>query len=269
MLNYQTITTKNGIAGYVKLGNGADNLVMLVGYSGNLLHWNSELINKLAEFYTVYLLDNRLVGLSDSTNAETISGFADDVADFIYALNLAQCRVFGWSMGGIIAQSIAINYPKLLSGLVLMVSQPDYSYTYGNLHNVVSELRNNPNKQNRDRLMELFYSEEPSIEFRKYLAKNTLRIDAYIYPFSNKAQALQDLAVSNHVADYSKIEQINIPTIIFTAVNDKVTKTEASYILHKLIKTSKLISYNSGGHFFMNYNSLEVANDLIRYFEKT
>lgn len=269
MLNYQTINSDNGQFGYVKLGSGTENLIMLVGYSGNLLHWNSELINKLAEYYTVYLLDNRLVGLSYSNNDKSISGFADDVADFIRALGLKQCKVFGWSMGGIIAQSFAIKYPDLLNGLILMVSQPDYTYTYGELHSVVRELRNNPNKQNRDRLMELFYSEEPSIEFRKYLAKNVLRIDGYIYPFSNEAQLLQDEAVSNHVADFLKIEQINIPTIIFTAINDKVTKTEASYVLHELIKPSKLISYRKGGHFFMNFNALKVANDLIGFFENS
>ncbi len=95
-----------------------------------------------------------------------------------------------------------------------------------------------------------------------------MRIDGYIYPFSDNAQILQDKAVSECVADYSKIEQINIPTLIFTAINDKVTKTEASYILHQLIRPSKLISYSSGGHFFMNCHALEVANDLISYFKK-
>lgn len=99
-LEYKIITTKHGQTGYVQLGSG-EPLIMIVGYSGNLLHWNSELIYSLARKYTVYLPDNRLIGLSYSSNNESMNGMADDIADFIEAIGFTSAHICGWSMGGI------------------------------------------------------------------------------------------------------------------------------------------------------------------------
>lgn len=266
-LNYITLKTSNGQIGYIKIGHGKP-LIMLVGYSGNLLHWNSELVFKLAEEYTVYLLDNRLVGLSNSRNSLSMAGLADDVADFIITLNLEAPLICGWSMGGIIAQALAMNYPTLLSGLILIVSQPDYSYTYGKLHELVANLREHPSKINRDKLTELFFTGVPSIEFRKYLAKTVLPIEHYVYPFSSAAQELQDLAVATWRTDIELIKQIELPTLITVAKNDLVTKPEASFYLHELIDSSKLISYPTGGHFFLHYYPHELAEQIKLFFNE-
>lgn len=263
---YQTVTTRSGQTGYVTLGSGKP-LVMLVGYSGNLLHWNSELVFELAKKYTVYLPDNRLVGLSYSSNEESMQGLARDVLDFINALQLDKPILCGWSMGGIIAQALAYDNSDLISGLAFIVSQPDYSYTMGRLHELVAKLRENPGKENRDRLTELFFSGMPSIEFRKYLAKTILPISHYVYPFNAPAQALQDKAVANWLVDEEKLMQINLPSLITVAKNDWVTKPEASYKLHQLLANSMLISYSNGGHFFLHHYPKELAKQIITFFD--
>ena len=127
-LDYQIVQTSTGQTGYVTLGAGPA-LIMLVGYSGNLLHWNSELIYALAEKFTLYLPDNRLVGQTNSTNPSSMAGLAADSLDFIQALGLKQPLICGWSMGGIIAQAIAYQQQHLIGGLIFIVSQPDYSFT--------------------------------------------------------------------------------------------------------------------------------------------
>lgn len=260
-LDYQIVKTKNGQVGYVKVGHGAP-LVMLVGYSGNLLHWNSELIFALAEKFCVYLPDNRKVGCSQSSNPESMNGLATDIADFITALEIQKPIICGWSMGGIIAQALAIDFPNLVGGLCFIVSQPDYSYTYGNLHQLVTNLREQPSRENRERLTELFFSEVPSIEFRKYLAHAILPIKHYVYPFNHEAQALQNHCVANWQADDEKIRAISVRALITVAKNDLVTRPEASYILHQLLADSKLISYPDGGHFFLHHYPQELAQQI-------
>lgn len=265
--DYRTILTRHGQTGYVQLGSGKP-LIMLVGYSGNLLHWNSELIYQLAQHYTVYLPDNRLVGLSNSSNPETMEGLAEDVLDFINALVLRDKPILcGWSMGGIIAQAFAYNYADYLRGLVFIVSQPDYSYTMGRLHQLVADLREKPGKENRDRLTELFFSGIPSIEFRKYLAKTILPIAHYVYPFNAAAQTLQDKAVNNWQADINQLGNIRLPALITVAKNDQVTKPEASHFLHQVMPNSRLVSYPDGGHFFLHYYPRELAAQIIVFFE--
>ncbi len=264
-LIYHVVKTAHGQTGYVCLGSGKP-LVMLVGYSGNLLHWNSELIYKLAEHYTVYLPDNRLVGETRSDNIETMEGMAHDSLEFIQALNLEQPIICGWSMGGIIAQALAGIKSDSIGGMALIVSQPDYSYTMNQLHQMVTNLRQNPGKENRDKLTELFFSGTPALEFRKYLSKTILPIVHYVYPFNADAQLLQNKAVTDWRADMDKLRTLNLPVLIACARNDQVTDPKASFILHQTIPRSKLISYPDGGHFFLHHYPLPLANEIINFF---
>ncbi len=264
---YQIIQTISGQVGYVTVG--ADDLppmILLVGYSGNLLHWNQELVLKLSECYKVYLPDNRLVGESISHNEDSISGLAQDIADFIDALFLHNVTLVGWSMGGIIGQNLAIYHAEKINKVAILGSLPDYTFTHGSLHSLVADLRERPSKEHRDKLLHLFYSEDLTIEFRKYLARNILHINHYVYPFNHHAQQLQDKSVTSYQIDYELIKTISQPVVIFTARNDLVNKPEASYLLHQLIPNSQLISYASGGHFFINCYPQQIAQQIINFF---
>ncbi len=264
---YQVLPIPSGQVGYIAIGEDfLPPMILIVGYSGNLLHWNKQFVLELAKYFRVYLPDNRLVGETKSNNENSINGMADDVAEFIDAMNLQDVKIVGWSMGGIIAQNLAMNYPDKVTGISLLGSLPDYTFTHGSLHDLVTNLREKPSKENRDKLMQLFYSEELSIDFRKYLAQNTLRIPGYIYPFNQDAQALQSSSVEKYKIEYSVLEKIVQKTLIFTAKNDLVNKPEASHLLHNLIPNSQLVSYANGGHFFVNYHPISVAEHIINYF---
>lgn len=152
--------------------------------------------------------------------------------------------------------------PDLVRSLSLIVSQPDYSYTHGKLHQLVTNLREHPSRENREKLTELFFSELPSIELRKYLAKSVLHIPKYVYQFGYAAQILQDKSVSEWKSNLSKLQQLTMPVLITVAKNDMVTKPEASYILHNALPNSKLISYSDGGHFFLHRYPLELAENI-------
>lgn len=131
---------------------------------------------------------------------------------------------------------------------------------------MVTKLRLEPNHGNRGKLTELFFSEEPSIEFRKYLARTVLHIPGYVHPYNEKAQELQDKVIDTWPADFKSIAKIIHPTLISVAKNDRVTKPEASFDLHHHIVNSKLISYPTGGHFFMHYYPRELADEIIKFF---
>ena len=194
-----------------------------------------------------------------------MEGMAQDSLDFIRALNLSKPLICGWSMGGIIAQAIAYSHSDEISGIALIVSQPDYSYTMNRLHELVTNLRLNPGKENRDKLTELFFSATPTIEFRKYMAKTILAIAHYVYPFNEYAQALQNKAVANWHCDANKLAQIKCPVLITCSKNDRVTNPQASYMLHQAIPTSKLISYPDGGHFFLHHYPQQLAYEIISF----
>lgn len=110
--------------GYREFGRGRP-LVMVMGFAGTMDAWDPAFTDALARRHRVVLFDNR--GVARSTGAPatiTVPRMAADTAGLIRALHLGRPDVLGWSMGGFIAQSLAVRYPRSLRRLVLAATGP-------------------------------------------------------------------------------------------------------------------------------------------------
>jgi pimeloyl-ACP methyl ester carboxylesterase len=88
-------------------------------------HWDPALVNPLAAARPVLLIDNAGVGRSGGTVPKTFSGWAQHYIDVICALDIRQVDVMGFSMGGCVAQLVALNAPRgLVRRLVLCGTIP-------------------------------------------------------------------------------------------------------------------------------------------------
>lgn len=105
---------------YRILGDGPP-LLMIMGYAGTMDLWDADLIRELSKKHTVIIFDNRgMGGSSNGTEEITIGRMAVDSAGILRELGYDQVDVLGWSMGGLIAQELALNYPDRVGKLVLM-----------------------------------------------------------------------------------------------------------------------------------------------------
>src|SRR4029077_11249413 len=77
-----------------------------------------------AEYRPVILFDNAGVAASTGETPDTINAMADHAADFIGALGLAQVDLLGFSIGGYIAQTLALRRPELIRRLILAGTGP-------------------------------------------------------------------------------------------------------------------------------------------------
>ena len=122
-----TQTTRAGkqTFGYRSIGRGRP-VVFVMGLSGTIDGWPPSFLDAVAaEGHRVIVFDNEGVGRSTLLPGTlTIRRMGQDTARFIKALRLRRPDVVGWSMGGMIAQSFAIRYPKRLRRLVLMATAP-------------------------------------------------------------------------------------------------------------------------------------------------
>jgi pimeloyl-ACP methyl ester carboxylesterase len=111
--------------GYRSIGRGRP-VVFVMGMSGTIDAWPPSFLDRIAAGgHRVVLFDNEGVGRSTlRPGALTIGRMAQDTARFVKALHLRRPDVVGWSMGGMIAQSFAVRYPKRLRKLVLMATAP-------------------------------------------------------------------------------------------------------------------------------------------------
>src|SRR5204863_2282349 len=87
-------------------------LVMLQHFRGNLDNWDPALVDRLAEDREVVLLDNRGVGSSTGTVPDNVSDMARDVVRFASVLGLREIDLLGFSLGGFVAQELALVRPR-------------------------------------------------------------------------------------------------------------------------------------------------------------
>src|SRR3954454_2946537 len=110
---------------YRRLGNPIGTpMVLLQHFMGNLDNYDPAITDALAIGREVILTDNAGVGLSTGEAPQTVAGMARDAASLIDALGLAQVDLFGFSMGGYVAQQIALDRPELVRRLILVGTGP-------------------------------------------------------------------------------------------------------------------------------------------------
>src|SRR3954454_5918851 len=111
--------------GYRAFGSGRA-LVMIMGLGGTMGSWDPTFLDALAAGgHRIVLLDNEGVGKTTRLKGQlTIRRMADTTAGLIAHLKLKRPDVAGWSMGGMIAQSLAVRHPKSIRRLILMATAP-------------------------------------------------------------------------------------------------------------------------------------------------
>ncbi|KAI9002861.1 alpha/beta hydrolase fold protein [Hyaloraphidium curvatum] len=110
---------------YEVFGTAGDAVILVNGLGSQLLRWPAELCAQLAaQGFRVVRMDNRDVGLSTWLPGReyTIADMAGDVAAVADALGAERFHVVGMSLGGMVAQRTAINYPRRVLSLVSIMS---------------------------------------------------------------------------------------------------------------------------------------------------
>lgn len=99
---------------------------MLVGTGSTMSEWDPDLLDRLAKNNRLILVDYLGVGLSGPVPSRsfTFADVADQVAAFLKAKEEGPVNILGWSMGGFVAQQLAINHPRQVSKLIVAGSNP-------------------------------------------------------------------------------------------------------------------------------------------------
>src|SRR3954465_7998324 len=99
-------------------------VVFLTHLAAVLDNWDPRVVDGIAAKHRVITFDNRGVGASGGSTPTTIEEMARDAVPFIRALGFDQVDLFGFSMGGMIAQVIAQDQPQLVRKIILAGTGP-------------------------------------------------------------------------------------------------------------------------------------------------
>jgi pimeloyl-ACP methyl ester carboxylesterase len=125
--NIQSIPAKKVQVGdieiaYKMLGKG-DPILLFNGFSDGMDAWDLSFLKGLSSNHTVIVFDSRGIGNTTAgSKPYTIQLLANDTAGLMDALKIQQADVFGYSMGGIIAQQVAVTHPEKVNRLILVAT---------------------------------------------------------------------------------------------------------------------------------------------------
>jgi len=127
---HETVQTQfveaNGMRyAYRRFGKAGTAPLLFLGYfNSNMDAWDPAVTNSLADAHEVILFDNAGVGASGGETPHTIANMTQQCAAFCRALDLKSIHVVGFSLGGMIAQELALDHPELVRLLILLGTAP-------------------------------------------------------------------------------------------------------------------------------------------------
>ena len=244
----RSVRTALGTVGYRSLGHGSP-LVLIMGLDGSIDAWPPNFIDALARHHRVFAPDNEGIGLSTlRPGTLTISRMADDTAAFITAMHLKRPDVLGWSMGGFIAQALAVRHPHQYRRLILAATAPGTGRGVLPSAGVLMTLSGGAGNI----LADLFPPDQSS-----WAAKYTAAITKYphFYVSSSSVDASQLGASSSWMIGKDRsgrlIGRIQRPVLIADGAEDVILPTANSRLLHAAINKSRLHLYPDAGHGFL------------------
>jgi pimeloyl-ACP methyl ester carboxylesterase len=245
-------------------------LLCLQHFRGNLDNWDPALVDRLAGDREVILLANRGVGASTGAVPDNVDDMARDVLRFIGAVDLRAVDVLGFSLGGYIAQELALVRPRLLRRIVLAGTAPRGAPRIHRWSDDVYALAT-PDVPNPAGFLRLFFSgsEDSRAKGLAYFERISARSVDRDEPTDLAARDAQLEAISRwgipDPSQLARLTAITQPVLVASGDNDTMMITENSRLLAQHLPNSQLRIYPDSGHGFLDQYP-ELFADHVRAF---
>lgn len=233
---------------------GATPVVLLQHFAGTMNNADPIHTNRLAQDRPVILVDYRGVGRSEGQTPSTVPGLAADIIALIRALDLSQVDVFGFSLGGFVAQQVALDAPELVRRLLLVGTGPSGGEAMQEYIPQVKEIIARPNATGDQRRLALFFAPTATSQaageawLARIHARQTDREPDPI-PAAVQAQAAAITRWGSIPSDrYASLQKITQRTLVVNGGDDIMVPTVNSFILQQKLPDARLILFPDSGH---------------------
>jgi pimeloyl-ACP methyl ester carboxylesterase len=252
---------------YRRLGRAADvPLVMLQHFRGNLDNWDPALLDALAADRDVIVVDYPGVGASSGEPDPTIAEIARRMLGFIGAFGLDRVDVLGFSIGGFVAQEIALVRPTLVRRLVLAATGPKGAPgMHGWRDDIATAARGESKPEN---LLYIMFASSPTSQAKgvEFLGRFLQRRDGRDLPTTDNARDAQyDAIVEWGIPDHGALQRLtglDCPTLIIQGDADLMIPPKVSHLMAGLIPNAEIRIYPDAAHGFLFQYPAEVARDV-------
>ena len=235
---------------YERSGSG-EPLLLIQGMGGTHVSWGRPFSELLERDFEVIAFDNRGMGLSRRVGGEfSIAEMAADTAELLDALELETAHVMGISMGGMVAQELAIAHPGRLRTLTLGCSycggEGSQLMAPSNFRKLVEATASG----NQDRVFEAMYELNLSPGFRAERSRYAAFAEmAGALPSPRETIGFQLQAIIAHDTQ-ERLPRITAPTLVVHGTVDQVLGYPNGPLIASRIPGARLETYEDIGHMF-------------------
>jgi pimeloyl-ACP methyl ester carboxylesterase len=249
----QTATEKYA---YRRFGSGSGlPLLCLQHFTGTLDNWDPAVTDPLAEQREVILFESAGIGHSSGAVPTTIAGMAMHALAFLDGLELTSCDVLGYSLGGMVAQEMALARPAIFRRMILVGTAPRGGEDVMHLDKPsLAKHIQNPALKGYAVLQKIFFaptqtSQAAGAAFIERLMWRTQDRE----PISGPAVAQAQMAAFREWEQvsgerFSDLTKIRHPTLVVNGIFDEMIPVENSYWLSAHLPNAVLLTYPDSGH---------------------
>ena len=231
---------------YWEDGGDGPPLLLIQGLGFSAAMW-FRLLPALEARYRVVRYDARGIGRSDVPEGPySVYRMADDAAAVLDAAGVDQAHVFGCSLGGIVAQEVALSHPDRVRSLTLCCTHAGGTDTIWPDEKVMDMLRNratmSPEDAARASIDVGYAASTPRDRIEEDIAK---RLEL---PTSNEGYTNQLMAGLGYPGTRDRLGQVTVPTLVITGDADQMVPPANSDILAAAIAGARKVVVPGAGH---------------------
>lgn len=241
-------------------------LLMLMGWQGNRTWWPESLLSRLEKHYLLILMDHRGTGLSkDPLGLYGIKDLAKDATLVLDHFGLSSAAVLGVSMGGMVAQAMAIHYPEYVDKLILTSSSAKIRLV-GGLNKEqqqawLSYLRK-PDRGLQEFILDLLFSRDCKDD-ESHTIKNFINRTKAL-PTSRRTVVKQFMAVQRFDSR-KKLKHFRKPALVVTGDNDMIIGAHHSEKLCQILPHAKLHLIQGGTHAMLDAEAEQLSKVYLEF----
>jgi pimeloyl-ACP methyl ester carboxylesterase len=252
----QVLRGRHETYAYRRFGSGPGRpLICLQHFTGTLDNWDPAVTDPLATGRDVILFDSAGVGRSTGAVPTTVAGMAMHALDFLDALGVDSCDALGFSLGGMVAQEMALDRPSIFRRMILVGTAPRGGDDIMHLEkqNLARHL-GDPTLKGYAVLQKIFFapsaaSQDSGGAFIERLAQRTEDLDKPSGPDVAAAQmaAFREWEQSSDT-QFEDLKRVAQPTLVVNGIHDEMIPVSNSYRLTENLPNAVLLVYPDSGH---------------------
>ena len=239
----------NGVSLRYELSGNGPALCLISGYRLHGAAWPEIFVERLARWFNVLTFDNRGTGLSDKpAHGYNLDNMAKDVVALLDEVGVGPAHILGFSMGGAIAQELAIRHPAMVNDLVLFATFPGGMFGIPAPWSVLRRLFDIEGRTPEEAARQVW----PVTYSPEYLASHLAEVEAQmhreiVYPTPEHAARGQSAAIRAFSSTF-RLSGITARTLVATGDADKLVPPGNSRILCNHIPDARLAIFPGLGH---------------------